>query len=87
MRLDSSQYNGLLKIKSQYGIDFGKNFEQIDDFSGIPLRIKAVSTDGEDWSTLNKDEYMQLKGGDSLYLRLKAVKDGNDLTKGNVFST
>ncbi|MBR4758765.1 MAG: fibronectin type III domain-containing protein [Lachnospiraceae bacterium] len=84
LQLTSKQYDGILKISSRNGLDIGKNAQQIDDLEGIPLKIDAVSTDGENWNKLKKKDEMTLGGGESIYLRLKPMKSGTDISKGKV---
>ena len=84
LKMESKQYNSILKLRSSSCIELGKNSQEIEDMNGIPLTIEAVSADGESWMTLKKDEEFKIKGGESLYLRLKAAKSGKDLSKGKV---
>ena len=84
VKIDSEQYNGVLSLSSRYSLDIAEDMYQIDDYEGVPLKIAAVSTDGETWTKLTKEDSVEIKGGESLYLRLKPLKAGTDISFGNV---
>ena len=84
IKMDSEQYNGVLTLNSRYDLGIGEDISQFDDYEDIPLRIAAMSSDGETWTKLTNSDSVTLNGGESVYLRLKPLKKGTDISKGTV---
>ena len=84
LKLTSDQYNGDLSLNSRYSVGIGEDMAQFDDYEDIPLKIAAVSTDGETWVKTDKNEEIVIKGGESLYLRLKPMRKSFDISVGNI---
>ena len=87
LKLDSEQYNGVLTVNSTYDLGIGEDASQFEEYNEIPLRIAAMSYDGTAWTKLSRTETFSLRGGESIYLRLKPMKKGADISKGTIIES
>jgi len=79
------KYNGDLVIGSDVLCVKGNVFkksEQADEDIGVGVHITETSKDNITWSNLKRGNKFTLKGGQYIYLKLKANIDGIDLLNG-----
>ncbi len=82
VRVTSAKYNAALVLR--YG-DLqlcGEDFITEEYFDMPPAHITGYSKDNESWTELGKTKSVTLKGGESIYLKLRSDMDQVDMRKG-----
>ena len=73
--ITSNPYNGILRIRSRDDLQLAEDWDNIEEWEGLPLTITAWSRDGENWTTLGQEDEIVICGDEQVYLQLARSED------------